>query len=75
MFLLSERRPALRRSLRSRPLSCGCTAGIYDTHSGEEVAIIDARGPACQDDAHGLDVVISLIETAPTRTPAGSDRA
>jgi hypothetical protein len=40
------------RGLRSRLLPCGCVVGIYETYENEIVAIVDARGAACREDAH-----------------------
>jgi hypothetical protein len=40
------------RLLSSRPLSCGCLAGIYETYAGPIAWIIDARGVRCADTEH-----------------------
>jgi len=40
------------RLLSSRPLRCGCLAGIYETYAGPIVWIVDAQGPNCTDPTH-----------------------
>jgi hypothetical protein len=40
------------RLLSSRPLKCGCLAGIYETYAGPNVWIVDARGADCTDSTH-----------------------
>ena len=40
------------RLLSSRPLACGCVAGIYETYSGPIAWILDARDPGCRDPKH-----------------------
>jgi hypothetical protein len=40
------------RLLSTRPLPCGCLAGIYETYAGPIVWIVDARGSNCTDSTH-----------------------
>lgn len=40
------------RGLKSRLLSCGCMAGIYETYDGEIVTLLDERDERCEDPAH-----------------------
>lgn len=58
MFSLFGWTPALRRMLRGRVLSCGCSVGVYETWSGAVVEIVDAHGAACPRGAHTVDAVI-----------------
>jgi hypothetical protein len=43
------------RGIGSRSLPCGCLVGLYETYSGHVVALIDARGSTCIDQAHRVD--------------------
>ena len=54
------------RCLSSRRLPCGCLVGIYETYDAEIVAILDARGAACDDDRHvpGHEVAAEVLERA-----------
>lgn len=59
MFSLFGWTPAVRRMLRGRVLACGCTAGVYETRSGDVVTIIDARSSTCECVAHAVDAVVA----------------
>ena len=59
MFSLFGWTPSLRRMLRGKVLSCGCSVGVYETRSGEIVQIVDARATACGFAAHAVDAVLS----------------
>jgi hypothetical protein len=69
MFSLFGWTPSLRRLLRGRTLPCGCSVGVYETHSGEVVQIIDARAPSCASGAHSVDSVVDA-EDAMEEEPA-----
>ena len=43
------------RGLGSRALPCGCLVGVYETYANRTVALIDAKGSACQDRRHRVD--------------------
>jgi len=58
MFSLFGWTPSLRRILRGRRLSCGCSVGVYETRSGEVVQIIDARSDGCDAAGHSVDSVV-----------------
>ena len=40
------------RLLSSRPLPCGCLAGLYETYDGPIACIVDALGADCHDPSH-----------------------
>jgi hypothetical protein len=58
MFSLFGWTPSLRRMLRGRVLSCGCSVGVYETRSGDVVQIIDARSNTCTSATHAVDAVV-----------------
>ena len=43
------------RGLDSRALPCGCLVGLYETYAAATVAIIDAKGSVCAEEAHRVD--------------------
>jgi hypothetical protein len=59
------------RLLSSRPLPCGCVAGIYETYSGPLVWILDCRDEACHDPRHRPGAVVSAGDR---REPSGVSR-
>jgi hypothetical protein len=52
------------RLLSSRPLPCGCLAGIYETYDGPTVWILDVRGQGCAAPEHRPGVHLELAGTA-----------
>jgi hypothetical protein len=40
------------RVLRGTALHCGCVVGVYETHAGTTVAIVDEVGPECGVNRH-----------------------
>jgi hypothetical protein len=60
------------RGLGSRALPCGCLVGFYETYANETVAIVDAKGSACADAAHRVDVSLDAamleVRAQPPRT-------
>ena len=40
------------RGLTSQHLTCGCTAGVYETYNGRVVSVLDARSAECGDETH-----------------------
>lgn len=54
------------RCLSSRRMPCGCLVGIYETYDAEIVAVLDARGAACDDDRHvpGDQVAAEVLSPA-----------
>ena len=62
---------AIRQGLGSRPLPCGCVAGLYETYDTRTVALIDVRDAACKNPAHGTNAEIDL--TIPTSDSRPSD--
>ena len=48
------------RGLGGRVLRCGCIVGVYETYTGETVAIIDAKGSGCPERSHRVDSSIDL---------------
>jgi hypothetical protein len=59
------------RGLSSRMLSCGCTTGLYESYSGDVVAILDARGARCDNASHteGASMALSDVDDL-TAAPA-----
>jgi hypothetical protein len=55
------------RGLDSRALPCGCLVGVYETYGSETVAIIDAKGSVCANQAHRVD---SHVEFRPAELAA-----
>lgn len=49
--------PGLRRLVSTQCLTCGCSAGVYETWSSEIVAILDVRADCCQD-GHATNSVL-----------------
>jgi hypothetical protein len=47
------------RGLSSRTLRCGCTAGVYETYSGQVVTVIDATGRGCSAQDHRAGATLS----------------
>lgn len=70
MFSLFGWTPSLRRMLRGRVLSCGCSVGVYETRSGEVVQIVDARADGCEFGAHSVDAVVTSEDTLDDDTEA-----
>jgi len=52
------------RLLSSRPLPCGCVAGIYETYDGPITWIVDARGDECHDARHRPGATLKDAERA-----------
>ena len=52
------------RGLDSRGLPCGCLVGLYETYAAATVAIIDAKGSVCADEAHRVDSRVEFPLTA-----------
>jgi hypothetical protein len=78
MFSLFGWTPSLRRLLRGRTLPCGCSVGVYETHSGEVVQIVDARAASCASSAHSVDSVVGAedaLEEEPDPVPTYHDEA
>jgi hypothetical protein len=60
------------RGLSSRVLRCGCTAGVYETYSGEVVTVVDAVGTACNQAGHRAGSALSAdeVEDLTVQAPA-----
>lgn len=63
------------RLLSSRPLPCGCLAGIYETYDGPIARVVDARDPRCHDPGHRLGATLNEGEgvdviSRPQRVPS-----
>jgi hypothetical protein len=69
MFSFLGWTPALRRMLRGRVLSCGCTAGVYETWSGAVVHLIDVRSNGCAVTTHIVDAVVDDKDAAGRAAP------
>ena len=61
------------RGLSGRSLPCGCLAGVYETYTGEIVAILDARGPACPVRAHEPGAAIHVDQETANDSPRGGE--
>lgn len=48
------------RGVNSVLSPCGCLIGLYETYSGQTIAVIDARGSECPDASHRLGAVIPV---------------
>ncbi len=65
------------RGTGSRCLPCGCLVGFYETYDGRTVAIVDARGAACEDGRHRVDARLTLPlddSTVPKEPRTGDGR-
>lgn len=72
MFSFFGWTPSLRRMLRGRILPCGCSVGVYETHSGEVVCIVDARATSCDLVTHSVDAVVTpddVVDDEPAHAP------
>ena len=63
------------RLLATRPLPCGCLAGVYETYDGPIATILDARGDDCPDVTHQPGIHVRDTNAAglpgrPERQPA-----
>jgi hypothetical protein len=65
------------RLLSSRPLPCGCLAGIYETYDGPIAWVVDVCGDECHDPGHRPGATLSHAERADQATirhrPPSSD--
>ena len=52
------------RLLSSRPLPCGCLAGIYETYDGPIAWVVDARGDECHEPGHRPGATLKDAERA-----------
>jgi hypothetical protein len=52
------------RGLGSRVMPCGCLVGVYETYAAQTVAVIDAKGLDCSNQAHGVDAAVDLAGAA-----------
>jgi hypothetical protein len=48
------------RGLGSRLMPCGCLVGLYETYAAQTVAVIDAKGSDCSNQAHHVDAAVDL---------------
>jgi hypothetical protein len=48
------------RLLASHPLPCGCLAGVYESYTGEVIALLDARDARCNARAHREGDAVAL---------------
>jgi hypothetical protein len=59
------------RLLASQPLPCGCLAGVYESHNGDVVALLDARDAQCMAREHREGAAVPVQPPAATRREEG----
>lgn len=63
------------RGLGGRGLACGCLIGVYETYDSQTVAVIDAKGSKCANEAHRVDSTIDhqVINSADRAQPPSTN--
>jgi hypothetical protein len=59
------------RGVGSRALPCGCLVGLYETYASDTVAIVDAKGSGCAEQAHCVDSSMDVgVNRLPVQAPS-----